>query len=128
MGEYINLVAAMNNGHGDAPAVVVQRYCSDKPQTTVAFTVDAETRLGESVYLVGSSPLLSEWVPQSAIKLSPKDYPAWSVTVSLPASTTFEYKYFKSDTAGGQPIWEGGGNRVFTTPSTGNMSREDVFR
>ncbi|MHB0955375.1 MAG: glycoside hydrolase family 15 protein [Pirellulaceae bacterium] len=128
MGEYINLIAAINNEQGDAPTVVTQRYSSDKPQTTVTFAVEAETEWGRSVYLVGNSPLLSEWVPESGIKLSPKDYPRWSVTISLPASTTFEYKYLKRTDGGSQPIWEGGNNRLFTTPTNGIMSRDDTFQ
>lgn len=128
MGEYINLIAAMNSGHGDAPAVVTQRYSSDEPQTTVTFKVKAETEWGQSVYLVGNNPLLSEWVPQAGIKLSPKEYPRWSVTVSLPASNTFEYKYLKRDDRGGQPIWEGGNNRVLTTPASGEVLRDDTFQ
>lgn len=127
MGEYINLIAAINDGHGDAPAVVTQRYSSDKPQTTVTFKVKADTNWGQNVYLVGNSPLLSEWIPESGIKLSPKDYPTWSVKVSLPASTTFEYKYVKRDDQASQPIWEGGNNRVFTTPASGNVVRDDMF-
>lgn len=128
MGEYINLVAAMNHGHGDAPAIVTQRYSSDKPQTTVTFKVNAKTEWGENVYLVGDSPLLSEWIPESGIKLSSKDYPIWSVKVSLPASTTFKYKYVKRKDTDSQPIWESNNNRVFTTPESGNVSHNDTFQ
>lgn len=87
MGEYINLVAAMRQGRSDAPAVVCERYSCDKPQTTVTFQVNAPTKWGESICLAGSSPLLSNWIPESAINLSPANYPIWSVTVSLPASS-----------------------------------------
>ncbi|MBK5912751.1 hypothetical protein CCR84_00140 [Rhodocyclus purpureus] len=47
MGEYINLIAAMNRNHSDAPSVVFQRYACDQPQTTVNFMVKAETPLSQ---------------------------------------------------------------------------------
>ena len=128
MGEYINLIAAMNRGKGDAPSAVTHRYSSDKPQTTVTFKVHAKTEWGQSVHLIGNSPLLSEWVPESGIKLSPKEYPKWSVKVSLPANTTFEYKYVKRDDRSGQSIWEGGDNRIFSTPASGQVSRDENFQ
>jgi glucoamylase len=127
MGEYINLVAAMRQGRSDAPAVVCERYSCHRPQTTVTFQVDASTRWGESIYLVGSSPQLSNWIPESGIKLSPANYPIWSVRVSLSASTTFEYKYLKRDSSG-QAVWESGGNRLVTTPASGEIALTDTFR
>ena len=127
MGEYINLVAAMNSGHGDAPTVVTQRYRSSEPQTTVTFNVTAQTEWGENVYLVGNSPLLSNWVPEAGIELSPDTYPVWSVTISLPASSTFEYKYVKRGGQGGSATWESGNNRILTTPATGVVVQNESF-
>ncbi len=127
MGEYINLIAAMNQNHSDAPTVVCQRYACDKPQTTVTFKVKANTVFGENIYLVGSSPLLSNWVSASAIKLSPTNYPVWNVTVSLPVGTPLEYKYVKRD-GSGNAVWEGGSNRTFTTPASGEVTRDDNFQ
>jgi glucoamylase len=126
MGEYINLIAAMNQGRSDAPTVVCQRYACDKPQTTVTFKVKAPTNWGENIYLVGNTPLLSNWVPASGIKLSPTNYPIWSATVSLPAGTSLEYKYLKRD-GSDNTIWEGGSNRTFTTPASGAVTRDDDF-
>ena len=127
MGEYINLIAAINQASGDAPAVVCQRYACDQPQSTVNFKVTANTRFGEDVYLVGSSPLLSNWVPAAGIKLSPANYPVWNATLSLPAGTAFEYKYVKRD-GSGNTVWESGGNRSFATPASGEMTRDDSFQ
>jgi glucoamylase len=127
MGEYINLIAAMNQGRSDAPTVVCQRYACDKPQATVTFKVKADTRFGENIYLVGSSPLLSNWIPASGIKLSPSNYPEWNVTVSLPAGETLEYKYIKRD-ASGNTVWEGGNNHRFTPPASGEVTRDDNFQ
>jgi glucoamylase len=127
MGEYINLIAAMNTGRSDAPQPVCNRYACDQEQATVTFKVEANTNWGENIYLVGNSPLLSNWSPEAGIKLSPAAYPVWSVTVSLPASATFEYKYLKR-AEGKEPVWEGGGNRVLTVPVSGEVTRDDVFR
>lgn len=126
MGEYINLLAAIHSGHGDAPAVVVKRYSTDKPQATVTFSVNAGIRPGESVYLVGDDPLLSQWVPASGIKLARKGS-EWSATVSLPASRTFHYTYVKyADPE--SPLWDTSPRRVLRTPPTGTANQTDTFR
>ena len=128
MGEYINLMVSIKEGRSDAPEVVVKRYSTDKPQTTVTFKVKAETRWAEAIYLVGNDPLLSQWVAESGIKLSAKDYPIWATTISLPASTTFNYKFVKRDERD-QTIWESGEDRVLTTPASGEVRlAESPFR
>jgi glucoamylase len=127
MGEYINLVAAINHGRSDAPAVVCERYACDKPQVTVTFNVKAPTNWGENVFLVGTTGLLSNWLPEAGIRLSPSGYPIWSKTVSLPANTPFEYKYVKRSDAG-STVWESGTNRSFTTPASGQIDLNDEFR
>jgi glucoamylase len=127
MGEYINLLAAINDGRGDAPAAVTARYGTHQPQTKVTFRVRADTQWGQDVYLVGDHPLFSAWVPESGIKLSPQDYPTWSATISLPASTAYQYKYVKRG-RDGHMTWEAGSNRSFTTPATGELARDDTFQ
>ena len=127
MGEYINLMAAMKNGHNDAPSIVIQRYASDQPQATVTFNVTASTTWGQNVYLVGNHPLLGGWSPQSGVKLSPGSYPVWSVTASLPASTTFQYKYVKIDQSG-NITWENGTNRTFMSSPLGSATQTDAFQ
>jgi glucoamylase len=127
LGEYINLIAAMNQGKSDAPAVVCQRYACNQPQTDVTFNVNATTKPGENIYLVGNNALLSSWEASSGIKLSPTAYPNWSVKVSLPVSTAFEYKFVKRD-ANGNTIWEQGQNHSFQTPASGSITRNDTFQ
>jgi glucoamylase len=128
MGEYINLVAAMKNGKNDAPSVVCARYSFDKPQCTVTFNVKASTQLGENIFLVGTTPLLSNWVPESGIMLHtyPAIYPQWSMTISLPAATQFEYKYVKRLT-NGSFVWASGPNHTVTTPASGSTVLNDMF-
>lgn len=125
MGEYINLIVAVKDGKSDAPDVVCQRYACDKPQTGVTFTAkNATTKPGENVYLVGNSPLLGNWEPTSGVKLSPVSYPTWSVKVSLPASTSFEYKFVKVD-ANGKTTWEEAEKHSLQTPVSGEVSQVD---
>ncbi len=127
MGEYINLVAAMNQGKNDAPSIVCERYSCDRPQSIVHFKVRASTKPGENIYLVGNNPLLSNWIPEAGIKLTPKGYPIWDTTVSLPASTNFQYKFVKRDRQG-NTIWEGGNNHTLQTPTSGIITMNDVFQ
>ncbi len=126
MGEYINIIAAISQGRHDAPFVVVQRYSTDQPQVNVTFKVNASTVTGENMYLVGDNPLLSSWEPQSGIKLSPKNYPVWSIKISLRASTAYQYKYVKMND-NGAVVWEAGQNKQFITPGSGDVERSDVF-
>lgn len=124
MGEYINLLAAIKSGRNDAPSVVVRRYASDQPQTTVGFTVSAKTLSGQKLYLVGDHPLMGAWVPQSGIEMSPHPDATWSTTVSLPSSTAFQYKYVKMDQTG-NIVWESGNNQTLTTSAAGMITRND---
>ena len=89
--------------------------------------VNATTKPGENIYLVGNNPLLSNWEPSSGIKLSPSAYPNWSVKVSLPASTSFEYNFVKRD-GNGNTIWEDGQKHTFQTPANGSITRDDTFK
>lgn len=124
MGEYINLLAAIKNGHNDAPSVVTRRYNSDRVQTTVHFNVAVPTGPGEKVYLVGDSPMMGEWVPQSGVQMSVQSGSLWSATLSLPASRAIQYKYVKVD-RNGNAIWESGQNRTLTTSATDTVSQND---
>ncbi|MFC4032446.1 carbohydrate-binding module family 20 domain-containing protein [Streptomyces polygonati] len=73
---------------------------------------------GQQVYLVGSLPALGNWAPASAIALSTSNRSAWSGTVSLPANTSFEYKYILKD-ASGNVTWEPGNNHTASTGAGG---------
>ncbi|EJD07843.1 glycoside hydrolase [Fomitiporia mediterranea MF3/22] len=84
--------------------------------STVAVTFDetATTTFGENIFLVGSIPELASWDTDNAIALSADTYPVWSVTVSLPASTSFEYKFIRKETDGSIQ-WESDPNRSAMT-------------
>ncbi|MBF8191714.1 alpha amylase C-terminal domain-containing protein [Nonomuraea sp. K274] len=83
-------------------------------QVAVTFNVTATTTWGTNVYLAGSIDALKGWDPANAVPLSAAAYPVWSTTVTLPASTSFEYKFIKKD-GSGNVTWESGANRTHTT-------------
>ena len=64
--------------------------------------------------MVGSIAALGSWSTGSAVQLSSSGYPVWTQAVSLPASTSFEYKYIKKDSSG-NVTWESNANRSATT-------------
>ncbi|MGW1085085.1 carbohydrate-binding module family 20 domain-containing protein [Streptomyces sp. NPDC002596] len=93
-----------------------------------SFGVNATTQLGQNIYVVGNQSALGNWNTDSALKLDPATYPVWKLEVSMPAGTSFEYKYIRKD-ASGAVTWESGANRTATVPSTGKVSlTSDVWR
>ncbi|EIN04857.1 glucoamylase [Punctularia strigosozonata HHB-11173 SS5] len=92
----------------------------------VNFQETATTVYGENIFIVGSISPLGNWDPNSAIALSAANYPNWQVSISLPASTTFQYKYIRK--YNGAVTWESDPNRSFTTPSSGSYNENDTWR
>jgi alpha-amylase len=76
------------------------------------------TNVGDEVHIVGSIPQLGNWTAISAGHLSGATYPVWKGTVSVPAGTTFQYKYVIVRPSGSY-TWESIGNRTATVPSSG---------
>ncbi|MCC5876870.1 MAG: hypothetical protein JJU11_11680 [Candidatus Sumerlaeia bacterium] len=66
---------------------------------TVPFelSIEHETEWGQSVFLTGDHPLLGNNNPVRAIKLSPHEYPVWSVTLDLPPGTSFQPRFILRD-------------------------------
>ncbi|WP_371796362.1 carbohydrate-binding module family 20 domain-containing protein [Streptomyces sp. NBC_01718] len=93
-----------------------------------SFGVNATTQLGQNIYVVGNQSALGNWNTGSTLKLDPATYPVWKLDVSMPAGTSFEYKYIRKD-ASGAVTWESGANRTATVPSSGKVSlTSDVWR
>ncbi|OCB88871.1 glucoamylase [Sanghuangporus baumii] len=92
----------------------------------VTFNVQATTVFGENIYITGSVDALQNWSPDNAIILNADNYPTWSVTINLPASTTIQYKYIRK--FNGAVTWESDPNRQITTPSSGSFIQNDVWR
>jgi hypothetical protein len=84
------------------------------------FHVTAYTQPGQKVYVVGSIPELGNWDPAKAKDAfhnpNPAEWWKWFLPVSVPKSTTFQYKYIMKNDQG-QVVWEGGSNRTATSSS-----------
>ncbi|KAK0479061.1 glycoside hydrolase [Armillaria luteobubalina] len=84
----------------------------------VSFAETATTIFGENIFVVGSISQLGNWAPALSIALSASDYPDWKATVSIPAGTTFQYKFIRRETDG-SVVWESDPNRQVTVISSG---------
>lgn len=113
-------VRVASNG-GDAVVTVELTVTEPKPMVTVSFTCEnGQTYLGQSVYVVGSSPELGTWEPENATKLEPKDYPTWTGEIDLPANADHEWKCLKREEANPRAgvVWQPGANNTLcTSPS-----------
>jgi hypothetical protein len=89
------------------------------PVSTVAVTFNSKTTtsVGQTVKIVGSISQLGNWDTASAPALSAEKYiasnPTWSTSISLPAGTSFEYKFIRVE-SNGAVTYESGANRVYT--------------
>lgn len=94
--------------------------CTTPTSVAVTFDEIATTSYGETIYISGSISQLGAWDTASAIPLSASQYTSsnnlWYATISLPAGTTFEYKYIRKE-SGGSITWESDPNRSYTVPS-----------
>ncbi|KAJ7443198.1 glycoside hydrolase [Mycena galericulata] len=93
----------------------------------VTFAETATTTFGENIFLVGSISQLGTWAPASALPLSAATYPVWTVTVDLPPSTTFQYKFLRIETDG-SVVWESDPNRSATTDASGTQTISTSWR
>ncbi|MFJ8693675.1 carbohydrate-binding module family 20 domain-containing protein [Streptomyces roseolilacinus] len=97
------------------------------PTSGASFNVTATTSPGQNIHVTGNQSALGNWNAGSALKLDPAAYPVWKLDVTLPAGTTFEYKYVRKDAAG-NVTWESGANRVATVPAGGKVTLNDTWR
>jgi len=98
------------------------------------FTIaNANTVMGQNLYVVGNQTVLGNWAPGSGFALTIQGSGAnvpWSGTVTLPAGSAIQYKYVKWN--GSTAVWEShqstsSGNRELTTPAScsGTVSQND---
>ncbi|EIW59392.1 glucoamylase G2 [Trametes versicolor FP-101664 SS1] len=92
----------------------------------VTFNVQATTVYGENIYITGSVDALQNWSPGNALILSAANYPTWSITVNLPASTAIQYKFIRK--YNGATTWESDPNNQITTPASGSATQADTWR
>ncbi|AUH40018.1 carbohydrate-binding module family 20 domain-containing protein [Streptomyces sp. CMB-StM0423] len=98
------------------------------PVGGASFNVSATTQPGENIYVAGNIPQLGNWNPAQAIKLSSDSYPVWQHRLSLPAGTTFQYKYLRRWDGQTGVTWESGSNRQGTVPTGGSLTLNDTWR
>ena len=91
----------------------------------VQFTIaNANTVVGQNLYVVGNQTALGNWVAASGFALTIQGSGAnvpWTGTVTLAANTAIQYKYVKWN--GSTAVWESNqattsGNREYTTPAS----------
>ena len=110
-----------DGGGSGATTTSASGPCTTATAVAVTFDETVTTTYGEEVYLAGSIPQLGSWDTTNAVGLSANKYtsvnPLWFAQVTLPAGTSFQYKYFKTETDG-SITWESDPNRTYTVPET----------
>ena len=87
------------------------------PLVPVEFRDTFQTRLGQDIHLVGSSPHLGEWSVAHACPLRWTAGGVWTTTVQLPVGGIFFYKFFMKE-EGYLKEWQGGNNIMLVLPTT----------
>ncbi|KAJ7780726.1 glucoamylase [Mycena maculata] len=93
----------------------------------VTFNVYATTFFGENIYITGNVDSLQDWSTDTALLLSNPDYPIWTITVDVPASSDIQYKYIRK-VNGVFEEWESDPNNEFTSPASGTYTTNDTWR
>ncbi|KAJ7845120.1 glycoside hydrolase [Mycena olivaceomarginata] len=99
----------------------------------VSFAETATTTFGrgpQNIFLVGSISQLGTWDPRRIVcswRCRRRPYPVWTITVNLPPSTTFEYKFIRKETDG-SVVWESDPNRSATTNASGSQTISTSWR
>lgn len=103
-------------------------FCGGGACTTTAvnFAVNATTVIGQNIFVVGDRPELGGWNTANAVPMSSASYPVWKATVTIPTSTTFQYKYIRKE--GATVTWESGANRVVSTGTNCSLTLNDTWR
>lgn len=93
--------------------------CATATSVAVTFIGRKATNFGDTLKLSGSISQLGSWSAADAVELSATGYtaqnPAWEGTVTLPAGTSFKYKYLVVSNSG-QATWEADPDRSYTVP------------
>jgi glucoamylase len=111
---------ATGTGTTTAPASATTTACLIQPTVAVTFNEYVTTVYGQTIKVAGSISQLGSWSTSAAPALSASLYtstsPLWYYTVSLPAGTTFTYKFINVASSGAV-TWESDPNRSFTVPT-----------
>ncbi|KAK7442383.1 hypothetical protein CaCOL14_001203 [Colletotrichum acutatum] len=104
-----------------AAATATSGTCAIASSVAVTFNEIVKTVPGQTIKVAGSIAALGNWNVASAPALSAAQYTSannlWTYTVSLPAGTTFEYKFINV-ASDGTATWESDPNRSYTVPQS----------
>ncbi|KAK2016985.1 starch binding domain-containing protein [Colletotrichum eremochloae] len=102
-----------------AAATATSGTCTIASNLAVTFNTVVKTNPGQTIKVAGSIAALGNWNVASAPALSAAQYTSsnnlWTYTVSLPADTTFQYKFINV-ASDGTATWESDPNRSYTVP------------
>ncbi|KAI8214217.1 hypothetical protein K4K52_001671 [Colletotrichum sp. SAR 10_76] len=103
-----------------AAATATSGSCTAASSVAVTFNELVTTVPGQTIKVAGSIAALGNWDAASAPALSASQYtssnPLWTYTVTLPAGTTFQYKFINVASSG-TVTWESDPNRSYTVPT-----------
>lgn len=118
----VNRNAAISVPPNYAAAIHVNAVTSAQPMVTATFNLkNAQTVIGQNVYLVGDDAGIGKWDTNNAVLMIPVNYPNWQVKVKLAPSRRYKFKFVKID-GSGAATWESIDNRIFKTPVSGSLS------
>jgi len=76
---------------------------SAMPQVT-EISINQETQFGQSVFVTADHPAFGNGDVTKAVKLSPHNYPEWSIATELPPNLVLDFQYYiRSDAANSLP-------------------------
>ena len=126
---YATITLPANDG-SSVPAVAI--YTGQVVGASVCFATfnvtDADTSIGQTLYVVGNRPRLGTWVPADgfALTIQGSGHNArWSGTLPLAANTAVQYKFVKWN--GSTAVWESGSDRTLTTCAAGHATYGGSF-
>jgi glucoamylase len=93
------------------------------PKVPVTFNLVSDSA---NAYVVGQLTELGVWDPAKAVQLQGTS-PNWSVTIELSISSTFEFKFIRKN-ADGSISWESDPNLRYSTPASGSLVINEVWR
>jgi glucoamylase len=115
------------------PTTTTGGSCTTPTAIAVTFNEQKTTAYGETVYIVGSIPVLGNWNTDNAVVLSASKYtssnPVWSVNINFATGASFNYKYIKK-AQDGTVTWESDPNRSYTVAGNcaGTATENDSWR
>lgn len=86
---------------------------------------NANTYLGQNLYVVGNIAALGGWQVAQGVKLDSTNYPNWQAIIAVPANTEIEWKCVKHEDGDVQAglEWQSGANNQTTSAGTGQTTQ-----